>query len=469
MERKYQILPYCFERVDNRYLVSNLTRNFIYLTDNEFEELYSEQLSEDLAIRLHDQYFVAFNDDDIDRVVRQYNYIHAGLFKGTFLFIFVLTLECNLKCLYCQAESEQKNCFMSKEIAKRSIDIALKSKEEQLTFEFQGGEPLLNFETLKYIVEYTNANKGKKKIRFSLVTNTQAMNNEILNYLVSHDVNICISIDGPREIHDYNRPTKSSTSNFEIASKWYQIARKEYSRFGKELMVSALPTITRKSLSDPKGIIDMYISLPTSHVSIREISPFGRASKNWDDISYSPEQFIEFYSECMDYIIELTLQGKTTIRESFTEMILCKIIGKMPVNYTDLRSPCGATVGQIAFNWNGRVYTCDEGRMMSNKGIELFCVGDVEKNNYEDFLRSEAACLVCNASCTDTNPNCSHCVYSSICGICPVYNYYTQNDFIGIPFKQDRCKILRGIYKYVIEWINSSDSKKRSICYDWIR
>jgi len=463
----FKFLPYFFEKINDRYLISNMTRDFLYISKDEFNSIYTGKLTNQLLEKLVKLRFIVRDDKDLKEVISSYNYINSGLFYGTHLFIFVLTLDCNLNCLYCQANTSLKKCMMSKEIAQKAIDIALQSPAERITFEFQGGEPLLNYGVLKYIVEYTHAHNHSKTINFSLVTNAQCLTKDILEFLHKNDVHICISLDGPKEIHDYNRPTKSGKSNFDVANYWYTVAKELYSH--SKDRVALLPTITTKSLADPKGIVDFYVNSNVSHISIRSLSPFGRASENWTKISYTPEDFIDFYVRCMDYIISLSIEGKTTIRESFTEMILCKILGKQPVNYTDLRSPCGATTGQIAINWNGKAYTCDEGRMMSNIGIELFCIGDVMTDSYKDFINSDSACTVCNSSCIESNPNCSCCVYSSICGICPVYSFFTQNDCVGVPIKQDRCKVLRGIYRYIIDWINDPDEAKRKICHEWIR
>ena len=150
--------------------------------------------------------------------------------------------------------------------------------------------------------------------------------------------------------------------------------------------------------------------------------------------------------------------------ESLSKIILQKIFGKHAVNYPDLRSPCGATIGQIAYNWNGNTYTCDEGRMMANRGVENFCIGNVFKSSYKDCLLSEGTCAACNASCVEANPSCESCVYNPICGLCPVYSFFTQGDYVGVPVKQARCKILRGIYDYLIEWSLSEDVARKNLC-----
>lgn len=447
-----KIMPFNFIHTENGYLVSNITRDFLFLNKNEFQQLQNFEIIDDnLSDKLVKNRFLCVNETQFSDIVELYRNIRSNLFKGTFLHIFVLTLECNLNCLYCQAESDQSSCFMSQEIAEKAIDIALESIENNLTFEFQGGEPLLNFDVLKHIVEYTNRRKNKKNVSFSLVTNTHAMTDEILEFLVDNSVNICISLDGPKYIHDKNRPSKNGQSNYDSVIKWFHKARDKYKSINKVAKVTALPTITRHTLQYPRELVDLYVELDILQISIRDLSPFGRASENWDEISFEPEEFIDFHSKVMDYIVVLNKENNIDINETFTEMYMQMIVGKYALNYTDLRSPCGATIAQIAYNWNGDIYTCDEGRMMSNLGIEDFKIGNVFQSTYKDCLDSNATKQVCNASCTESNPDCLYCVYSSICGVCPIYTYFTQGDLIGKPYKQNRCKILRGIYFKTLE------------------
>jgi len=67
------------------------------------------------------------------------------------------------------------------------------------------------------------------------------------------------------------------------------------------------------------------------------------------------------------------------VREKAAVTFLKKIMTEEDPNHLDFRSPCGAGIGQLAYNYNGKVYTCDEGRMMSMMNDESFCLGNVKK------------------------------------------------------------------------------------------
>lgn len=463
-----KIMPYSFEKMNDSYLISNMTRDFMIISEYEFTCLKNGNFTDETVLnKFVENRFVCSNDEQFEEIITLYRNIHAGLFGGTFLHIFVLTLECNLNCVYCQAESKLNHAVMDENVAKNSVEIALQSNVDDLTFEFQGGEPLSNFKTLKFIVDYSKKINKAKTIHYSVVTNTGLMTDEILDYLIANDVSICVSMDGPQSIHDKNRPTKNKTSNFDKAIYWYNKAKEEYAKCGKNNKVTALPTVTKYTLNHYKEFVDFYNDLGESSVSIRELSPYGRASTNWSDISYTYDEFLTFYKNCLNYIIELNLSGKSELVELYSQMYLHMIVGKCSVNFTDLRSPCGAVIGQIAYNWNGDIYTCDEGRMMSNQGVEEFKIGNVFESSYKDCIESDCAKCICSTSCIESNPDCTYCVFQYICGVCPIYSYYTQGNLIGRTMLQDRCKILSGKYKYLIKKLLIGTEDEREVLKKW--
>ncbi|HZJ77154.1 MAG TPA: 4Fe-4S cluster-binding domain-containing protein, partial [Oscillospiraceae bacterium] len=86
--------------------------------------------------------------------------------------------DCNMRCKYCfasQGDFKGERSLMGTEIGKKSIDFLIKNSgnRRNLEVDFFGGEPLMNFETVKEIVEYGRAEEKKynKNIRFTITTN----------------------------------------------------------------------------------------------------------------------------------------------------------------------------------------------------------------------------------------------------------------------------------------------------------
>ena len=131
-----------------------------------------------------------------------------------------------------------------------------------------------------------------------------------------------------------------------------------------------------------------------------------------------------------------------------------------------MRSPCGAGIGQLAYNFNGNVYTCDEGRMLSRMGDESFLLGNVLKNDYQEIVGHQVVKSTCISSVLDGLPECCDCVYKPYCGVCPVYNHVEGGSiFARIP-NNERCKIFKGIFDYIFEKLQ--DKKSASVFQHWL-
>ena len=125
-------------------------------------------------------------------------------------------------------------------------------------------------------------------------------------------------------------------------------------------------------------------------------------------------------------------------------MILLGIKGGS--DYLDLRSPCGAAIGQLVYNYDGAIYTCDEGRMVGN---DIFKIGTLN-DKYKDVLTSNQTCGIVSASVNDCFI-CDNCVYKPYCGLCPVCNYFEQGNIIAKIPSTPRCKIYMAMFKYLTE------------------
>ncbi len=454
-----------FEKFDNKYLLTNDFGRYSFVSDTVFEKLVDEKyddIDENTLNRLKDSYFIYDENEDvfIERVIYPYRDNKNYLFRATSLHIFVLTNACNMGCVYCQAQDSDNKTKgkMSAETAQKAVDIALQSPSKYLTFEFQGGEPLINFETIKFIVEYAEQNIGGHEIEFTIVTNTLLLNDEIIEFIVQHKITVSTSLDGDESLHNINRPFGSSGSYAGVASGIAKLRN-------RGIPVGAIQTTTQNSFGRAKAIIDTYISLGFGHLFIRPLTPLGYAKEHWDKIGYTPEEFIEFYKEILAYIIELNSDGKR-ICEDHASIFLRKILGRYADNYMELRSPCGAAVGQIAYYYNGKIYTCDEARMLAEMGMDDFCMGNVDCS-YDDLMDSKVCKITCQASVIEGLPGCCECVYSPYCGVCPVINFAAEGNIYSREINGYRCKIYKGILDTLFEYIECNP-KVVEIFKTWI-
>lgn len=451
---------------EDSYLITNYAGKHAFLTSGEFHAFCNgTKMDEDKQNELEKLLFLSDQSSeqfihDYSMAIRNYrNY----LFGGTGLHIFVLTSQCNLKCVYCQASTTLCGNKMSKEVAERSVDLALQSPNEYLSFEFQGGEPLMNFEVLKHVVKYTNENgKSKNKvIEFNLVSNLTLLDDEIIQFIKENHIKISTSLDGHEKLQNTNRPYPSENGY----SIWKNRLKQLRTEIGQT--VGAIQTTTKSSLPYYREIVDEYVANGFKRVFIRPLTPLGYAATRWDQIGYTPEEFLKFYKKVFEYILLLAKQG-VEIAEGHACIFLDKIINCRAGNYTELTSPCGAALGQLAYNYDGNIYTCDEGRMLAEMGDNSFCVGNVNMK-YHDLFDNPVCKTVSQASCLECLPQCEDCVYSPYCGTCPVLNYYRYRTPFSTSPNNYKCKIYKGMLEIIFSVLHSGCGEDIDILYRWAK
>ena len=455
-----------FQKFKNKYLITNDLGRYDFLDVSQFRRLLTDNLPTDSeeGKRLREKNFVYDSDDEQfahEASLEIFN-IKNYLFKSTSLHIFVLTSACNQRCVYCQAQSET-NCskgFMSKETAKKAVDIAIQSPTNFLDFEFQGGEPLLNFEVLKYIVEYAKS-ISHKKINFSVVTNLTLLTPDMIDFIKKHNISVSTSLDGDEVLHNTNRPYKNGNGTY------YDVENKIYQLRNNGIFVGAIQTTTKASLQHYKEIIDTYIKLGFHSVFIRPLTPLGFAGEHWDEIGYSADEFTAFYRKIFSYILKINRKGYS-LSEGHAKTFLMKLIDGFSPNYMELRSPCGAALGQLAYYYDGNIFTCDEARMLYEMGDDSFCVGNVDMSDYNSILESKVSALTSKASVLESLPSCSDCVYQPYCGVCPVVNYAINQDVYETTPREYKCKIYSGMLESIFDYFYNNDTENTDIFRRWL-
>ena len=460
------LAPFYFKKVAGDYLLTNEIGEWLFLTEEEFKKFLRGGYRNDFELyeRLREKSFLK-KEIDVEALAQRYNKKHSFLFQGPNLHIIVVTLRCNHKCLYCQSSARpvsEKGCDLDKETAQKVVDMIFETTSNFVAIEFQGGEPLLNWPVIKFIVEYAEKKnrKAKKNLEFRLVTTFDSMNEEKLKFLLKNKVHLCTSLDGPEKLHNGQR-ILSGRNSYQNTLRWIKRISAIYSKSKTKIpqRIDSLLTVTRLSFPYFKKIVDQYLKLGFDNLSLRPLTPIGFSQKTWKRIGYSAEEFINFYKKALNYIIELNLSGKE-IKENVAATFLTKILTEGDPNHLDYRSPCGAGIGQLAYNYNGDVYTCDEGRMLSSMGDESFRLGNVSENSYQEIVLSPVVRTLCTSSCLDNLAGCSSCCYKPYCGVCPIYNYITQGNIFAQTKTNERCKTNRAILDILFEKLKDEDIKE---------
>lgn len=464
-----------FKKIKEKILLTNEYGEYIFLAEKDFEKFIEGKIdkTQEPYLSLARSNFVK-DELNISEFIDRYQKKNNFLFNGPSLHIMVVTLRCNYKCIYCHASAQnikKTEMDMTLETARKSLDVIFQTSSNFVVIEFQGGEPLVNWPVVKYIVEEARKRnkKAKKELEIRLISNFSMMTKDRYNFLIKNKVSFCASLDGPAELHNKNRPVSGGGDSHQYVAKWIKIFNQDYPKIknkGYIWKMSSIVVVSRYSLPYYKEIVDEYIKLGFSSLFFRPLNPFGFSKNIWGKINYSSNDFIKFYKKALDYIIELNLNG-THFVERQAKIFLEKILTKYDPDMMDLRSPCGAGIGQLAYNYNGDVYTCDEGRMVSMMGDESFRLGNVKNNSYQEIVSSPVTRTVCSASCLVGLAGCSDCVYAPYCGVCPIYNYYEQGSIFAQVPNNDRCKINQAILDYLFEKLQ--DKKVKKIFMNWLK
>jgi uncharacterized protein len=450
---------YNVRKIRDRYLITLGHGNWIAMTENDFRQLQRNKVPEKIANEC-ENIGLLLTAKGARNTIESYSKRTRFLHYPPSLHIIVPTLRCNLTCDYCHSKAKQetsREVDMNKEIAEETVNFIMDTKSKNITIEFQGGEPLLNFEIVKHVVEYSQKkNESRKKekqkhIGYVIVSNLSLVTEEIIKFIKIHKIQVCTSIDGPKALHDKHRKCKEKGS-------YDHTIRCVDKLKDNNIQVSMLMTTTRDSLDYSKEIIDEYLKHEQNIIQLKPINWIGYAENSK---RYTPEEFIIFWKKALDYLIELNNKG-TNIKERITTILLQKILTNTDPNFLDIRSPCGAIIGQVLYNYDGNIYCCDDGKI-----FDIFKVGNVFKENYTNILnKPETKALI--SSSINSQYLCSACAYQPYCGTCPVANYAEEGTVVPKLYKNFRCKIRKAQFDYLFEMI-LFEPEKAKIIKKWIK
>lgn len=251
----------------------------------------------------------------------------------------LVTEDCNLRCRYC-FEKNKRPTRMSFGVAKRTIDKYLMREEgpASVSIDFCGGEPLLEFELIKKVFEYTiTSGPWKKKYRFSLGTNGTIMTEEMKEWFIKHSCfQMSISLDGTKEVHDYNRSGSYNAlmKNIDFFRQYDQTVKMTISSF----------TIPR---------------LADCIIHIHELGMKPEANVVFEDVWGNTEEkrkLLEIYAKELDKLVKFYLQNpELTVPRLLSHRIGILISG---MEYGLEEKFCGSGKYMCAVMPNGEKYPC---------------------------------------------------------------------------------------------------------------
>lgn len=323
--------------------------------------------------------------------------------------------DCNIRCAYCfasQGDFKGDRSLMSYEVGKKALDMLVMNSgnRRNLEVDFFGGEPLMNFEVVKQLVDYGRSLEPiyNKNFRFTITTNGVLLNDENMDYINENMSNVVLSIDGRKEVNDRMRYTISGGGTYDIiVEKFKKMVEK---RDGKSYYVRG--TFTKNNLDFSKDVIHLadlgFESTSVEPVVAKPTDSYAITEADLDVLKAEYERLAE----------EIVLRNGTDKAFKFFHFAIDMNQGPCVVKRL---SGCGAGSEYLAITPEGDVYPChqfvgDEHFKMGNvmAGILDFGLSNQFKNAHvynKEKCRSCWAKFYCSGGCHANAYNFNHDIF----------------------------------------------------------
>lgn len=360
---------------------------------NEIVELYNDQ--------------ILFSEDDYEKYA---DYSVASPVKAMCLNI---AHDCNLRCKYCFASTGdfgKGRKLMTFETGKKAIDFLLEKSldRKNLELDFFGGEPLMNFDVVKQIVEYARSREAEygKKFRFTITTNGVLLNDDKIDFINREMSNVVLSIDGRKEVNDYMRKRVDGSGCYDkIMPAFKKLVEK---RGDKEYYVRG--TFTKNNLDFSNDVFDLYNN-GFDQISVEPV--VCEASADYAITEKELPAIFKEYERLAERILENEKKGR---KFNFFHFMLD--LDQGPCAIKRLRG-CGCGNDYVAITPDGDIYPCHQ-----FVGIEEFKMGNIDEGTFDTNMKSYFS-----KTHVYTKPECKKCWAKFYCsGGCNANNYQYAGD-----------------------------------------
>jgi len=146
---------------------------------------------------------------------------------------------------------------MSLEVGKKAIDFLIENSgnRRNLEVDFFGGEPLMNFDVVKGVVEYAREREKEtgKNFRFTITTNAMILDEDKRKYINENMHNIVLSLDGRKEVNDAVRKRVDGSGSYDRILPYIKKMVEE--RGDRQYYIRG--TFTRKNLDFAEDVLHL--------------------------------------------------------------------------------------------------------------------------------------------------------------------------------------------------------------------
>lgn len=323
--------------------------------------------------------------------------------------------DCDLRCKYCfasQGDFHGDRLLMSEETGRKALEFLVENSgnRRNLEVDFFGGEPLMNFDVVKTLTLYGQElnEKYDKNIRFTITTNGLLLDDEKIDFINEHMVNVVMSLDGREQVHDRMRPTVNGKGSYEIVKNNFK--RLLEKRGDKDSYIRG--TFTKYNLDFDEDVLH-YFDEGFQSVSMEPVVTD-------ESLDYAIQK--EDVPEVLDAYERLAVAYKKRKDENPDLQFF-----HFMVDLTDgpclakKRSGCGAGVEYVAITPLGEIYPCHQ-----FVGEEDFILGTLDSGIVNTAITESFA-----KARVDEKEACQSCWNQNFCsGGCHANAYYNNGSIL---------------------------------------
>ncbi len=328
-------------------------------------------------------------------------------------FTLCITQNCNLRCSYCYIG--KKSSVMSLHAAERIINniFDYAPLDEKIDIGFFGGEPLLEFELIKKIVNLIESHPSynPEQIELDLVTNGTIFSDEIGKFIAKHNIAFCLSCDGPPHIQDMSRRYRDGKGSSDAVEK---TIRQALTYFPVILVNAVYGPQTFRSLPH---VVEYFSSLGINRIYL---NPDYSAAWSKEDADLLPHVYGQIAKQYSDFYLN--------DNPHFINLIDNKIMLFLKGGY-EPSDRCKMGRGEFAFAPSGNIYPCE--RLIGSDDGNGHCIGNIEMG-----LSEVNPCGGAPGS-VSINTECTECGVADYCmNWCGCSNHFSSGHYNRVgPFQ----------------------------------
>jgi len=326
--------------------------------------------------------------------------------------------SCNLRCTYCSYsgkydnQREHSDRSMDLEKAKKCIDffMARSRNAKNPSIGFYGGEPLMEIDKIKSCIDYIDDKYEGHNLSYTITTNGTILDENFVKYAEDKKINIAISLDGPKELHDKNRKYGDGSGSFDVIMKNIMKIKNAFPKFYKQIhfMTTVAPAVDLSCINEFYSVDTV---MEDNMISFNTLSLFNiKDELSYDDLFYLTDKF----QTTKVILSELGLYSPSKTSKLYNNYILN--LARFYMSLSNMRmsevshpgGPCIPGIMRPFIDVDGYIYPCER----VSEGSDVMKIGHIDTG----FNLEKVAAMLNVGKLTELE--CMGCWSYTYCSLC---------------------------------------------------